>query len=128
MEATENDFSREIIGAAVEVQRVLGSGLLESAYSAALALELGDRGLQVQREVPIIAQYKGRSLGVGYRADLLVENSVIIEVKALDVATEVHRAQLLSYLRLGNYRLGLLINFREFPVATKGVHRVANRL
>ncbi len=128
MEATENDFSREIIGAAVEVQRILGSGLLESAYCAALALELGDRGLQVQREVPIVAEYKGRSLGVGYRADLLVESSVVVEVKALEIATDVHRAQLLSYLRLGGYRLGLLINFREFPVATKGVSRIANRL
>jgi GxxExxY protein len=128
MEATENDFSREIIGAAVEVQRVLGSGLLESAYCAALALELGDRGLQIQRQVPIAAEYKGHSLGIGYRVDLLVENSVVVEVKSLDVATEVHRAQLLSYLRLGKYRLGLLINFREFPVATKGISRVANRL
>jgi GxxExxY protein len=128
MEAMENDFSREIIGAAVEVQRVLGSGLLESAYCAALALELGDRGLRCQREVPISGEYKGRSLGIAYRADFLIEDSVIVEVKALETITEVHRAQLLSYLRLGRLKLGLLINFREFPVASRGVYRVANRL
>jgi len=124
----EQDFSREIIGAAVEVQRVLGSGLLESAYCAALAIEFSDRGLHFEQEVPVAGQYKGRTVGVAYRADFVVQNSVILEVKALSVVTEIHRAQLLSYLRLAKLPLGLLINFHAFPVASKGVHRVVNRL
>ncbi|GAB3664189.1 GxxExxY protein [Ramlibacter alkalitolerans] len=124
----ENDFSREIIGAAVEVQRVLGSGLLESAYCAALAIEFSDLGLHFAQEVALSGEYKGRKLGVAYRADFVVQNSVIIEVKALSLVTEIHRAQLLSYLRLAKFNLGLLINFHAFPVASKGVHRVVNRL
>ena len=123
----ENDFSREIIGSAVEVQRVLGTGLLESAYCAALAIEFAERGLRFAQEVPITGQYKGRTLGVAYRADFIVEGSVIVEVKAIDVTTEVHRAQLLSYLRLTGMRLGLLVNFHEFPVS-KNVSRLVNRL
>ena len=123
----ENDFSREIIGAAVEVQRVLGPGLLESAYAAALAVELGERELAFVREAPIEASYKGRSLGVAYRADFIVEGSVIVELKAMDAVSELHRAQLLSYLRVSGLKLGLLINFHSFPVV-KGIHRVVNKL
>ena len=123
----ENDFSREIIGAAVEVQRVLGTGLLESAYSAALALEFAERGLAFEQEVSISGHYKGRSLGVAYRADFVVERSVIVEVKAVEAITEAHRAQLLSYLRLAGLRLGLLVNFHAFPVS-RGVHRLVNKL
>ena len=124
---TENDFSREIIGAAVEVQRELGTGLLESAYAAALAIEMADRGIFFEQEVPVTGHYKGRPLGVAYRADFIVERSVIVEVKAIDAVTELHRAQLLSYLRLTNLRLGLLINFHEFPVS-RGVNRLVNKL
>ena len=123
----ENDFSREIIGAAVEVQRILGTGLLESAYSAALALELAERGLHFEQEVPIAGQYKGRTLGVAYRADFVVEHSVIVEIKAIDAVNELHRAQVLSYLRIANLKLGLLINFHGFPVS-RGVHRLVNKL
>ena len=123
----ENDCSREVIGAAVEVQRVLGTGLLESAYCAALALELSDRGIAFAQEVPISGQYKGRTLGVAYRADFIVDRAVIVEVKAVDAITEAHRAQLLSYLRLAGLRLGLLINFHAFPVS-RGVHRLVNKL
>jgi len=122
----EEDFSHAIIGAAVEVQRVLGVGLLESAYAAALAIELTDRGLRFEQEVPVNADYKGRSVGVGYRADFIVENSVILELKAANEVADVHRAQLLSYLRLSRLKLGLLINFHAFPVA-KGVHRLVNK-
>ena len=124
----ENDFSREIIGAAVEVQRVLGTGLLESAYCAALAIEFSEQGIRFQQEAPIAGTYKGRSLGVAYRADFLVEDFVLIEVKALDAVNDTHRAQLLSYLRLTALRLGLLVNFHVFPVAPKGIQRVVNRL
>ena len=123
----ENDLSHVVIGAAVEVQRVLGVGLLESAYAAALAIELGEREIGFEREVPVPAMYRGRPLGVAYRADFIVERALIVEVKAIDAITEVHRAQLLSYLRLANLRLGLLINFYAFPVV-KSVHRMVNKL
>jgi GxxExxY protein len=123
----ENDFSREIIGAAVEVQRVLGTGLLESAYAAALAIEFTERKLAFVQEAPLLGSYKGRPLGVAYRADFIVGNSVIVEVKALETLTELHRAQLLSYLRVAGLRLGLLMNFHAFPVV-KAVHRIVNKL
>jgi GxxExxY protein len=123
----ENDYSHEVIGAAVEVQRILGTGLLESAYAAALAIELHERELAFEREVPIEAVYKGRSLGVAYRADFVVEGSVLLELKAMEAVSDLHRAQLLSYLRVSGMKLGLLINFHTFPVV-KGIHRVVNKL
>jgi GxxExxY protein len=106
---------------------VLGTGLLESAYAAALAIELEARGLQFEREVPIRAQYKGRDVGVAYRADFIVQDSVVIELKSIQGLADAHRAQLLTYLRLSGHRIGLLLNFDTFPV-TKGVHRVVNKL
>jgi GxxExxY protein len=123
----EGDFSHAIIGAAVEVQRVLGVGLLESAYCSALAIEFNERGLGFKREVPVQATYKGRSLGVVYRADFVVEGSVILELKAVDAIADLHRAQLLSYLRLSGLKLGLLIHFNAYPVV-KAIHRVVNKL
>jgi GxxExxY protein len=123
----EDDFSHDIIGAAVEVQRVLGVGLLESAYAAALAIELKERELYFEREVPIQATYKGYNLGTVYKADFIVEGAVIVELKAIDSLADVHRAQLLSYLRLSGIKLGLLINFHAFPVV-KGIHRMVNKL
>ncbi len=121
------DFSHEIIGAAVEVQRVLGVGLLESAYAGALAVELTARDLRFERELAMSASYKGHGLGVAYRADFVVEGSVIVELKAIDAVADLHRAQLLSYLRLSGLKLGLLINFHAFPVV-KGIHRMVNTL
>jgi GxxExxY protein len=123
----DEDFSHDIIGAAVEIQRVLGVGLLESAYASALAIELKERELFFEREVPIVATYKGYALGPVYHADLIVEESVILELKAVDVLTDLHRAQLLSYLRLSGLKLGLLINFNSFPVA-KSIQRLVNKL
>jgi GxxExxY protein len=123
----ENDFSHEIIGAALEVQRALGTGLLESAYAAAFAIELAEREIGFAQEVALSGSYKGRPLGVAYRADFIVENSVIVEIKAIDAVTELHRAQLLSYLRVSSLKLGLLINFHAFPLG-KGVHRMVNKL
>ncbi|WP_427913983.1 GxxExxY protein [Ramlibacter sp. MMS24-I3-19] len=123
----ENDCSHAIIGAAVEVQRVLGVGLLESAYDAALAIELRERGLKFQREVPMSGKYKGHDIGLAYRADFIVEQAVIVEAKAVDVLADIHRSQLLSYLRLSGLRLGLLINFHAFPVV-KGIQRLVNKL
>ena len=123
----ENDFSREVIGAAIEVQRVLGVGLLESAYAAALSVELDSRGIAFKREVAIEAFYKGLPLGVAYRADFVVEERVLLELKALEAISDAHRAQLLSYLRVSGMKLGLLINFHSFLVV-KGIHRVVNNL
>lgn len=122
-----NDLSHAVIGAAVEVQRVLGTGLLESAYSHALAVELTQRGLRFQREVPVYANYKGEDAGVAYRADCVVENALIVELKAQDHLPEAHRAQLPTCQRLSNMRLGLLINFHVFPVV-KGICRMVNKL
>ncbi len=123
----DDDFSHDIIGAAVEVQRVLGVGLLESAYASAMAIELKERELFFEREVPISASYKGYQLGTVYKADFVVEESVIVELKAVDILADIHRAQLLSYLRLSGLKLGLLINFNAFPVV-KGIHRLVNKL
>ena len=126
-ESPDNDFSHEVIGAAVEVQRVLGTGLVESAYAAALAIELGDRGLVFAREVPIEGMYRGLPLGVAFRADFVVQGCLLVQVKAVDALTDAHRAQLLSCLRVSDIKLGLLINFHAFPVV-KGIHRVVNKL
>lgn len=123
----EEDCSGEIIGAAVEVQRVLGTGLLESAYAAALAIELEQRGLKFEREVPIRAQYKGHDVGVVYRADFLVQRSIVVELKATQGVADAHRAQLLTYLRLSGHKIGLLLNFDVFPL-TKAIQRVVNKL
>ena len=106
---------------------MLGTGLLESAYAAALAIELHERELAFEREVPIEAVYKGRPLGIAYRADFVIEGSVLLELRAMDAVSEAHRAQLLSYLRVSGMKLGLLINFHTFPVV-KGIHRVVNKL
>ena len=116
-----------MIGAAVEVQRILGVGLLESAYAAALAIELEERGLRFEREVAISGKYKGVDVGIAYRADFIVEGSVVVELKAAEGTSDAHRAQLLTYLRLSGHKIGLLINFHTFPVA-KGVHRLVNKL
>jgi GxxExxY protein len=121
-----NDFSHEIIGAAVEVQRVLGTGLVESAYAAALEVELAEREIGFQREVPLSAHYKHRDLGEVYRAGFVVEQSVIVELRAVEVLTDLHRAQVMAALRLSGLKLGLLINFNVFPVV-KGVHRIVSK-
>ena len=123
----EDDCSHEVIGAAVEVQRVLGVGLLEGAYANALAIEFDQRGLRYRREVPIAATYKGHDVGTVYRADFIVEDSIIVELKTLDAFTDAHRAQLLTYLRLSGLKLGLLINFHSFPIV-KGIQRLVNKL
>ena len=99
--------------------------MLESAYVAALEIELAERGLQFLREAPIGAEYRGKPLGVAYRADLIVESLLLVEVKSVDVLNPVHLAQTLSYLRLGNLRLGLLLNF-SVPLMKQGIKRVIN--
>ena len=118
-------LSGQVIGAAIEVHRALGPGLLESSYQACLSHELTLRGLAwiQQKEIPL--QYKGVCLNSAYRIDLLVEGRLVVEVKAIEALTPVHRAQLLTYLKLLHLRLGLLINFNVETLA-RGLRRVVN--
>jgi GxxExxY protein len=106
-----NEITRNIIGAAIEVHRHLGPGLLESAYHECLARELVVRGIPFQRERPLPLEYKGIRLECGYRIDLLIAGLVAVEVKAIEAIAPVHEAQLLTYLRLEGWQVGLLINF-----------------
>lgn len=117
-----NEITRDIIGAAIEVHRYLGPGLLESAYHRCLARELMVRSIPFQWEWPLPLEYKGMRLECGYRVDLLVAGSVIVEVKAIDAIAPVHEAQLLTYLRLGGWHVGLLINF-NVVVLKNGIRR-----
>ncbi|HLF04401.1 MAG TPA: GxxExxY protein [Dehalococcoidia bacterium] len=120
-----NQVTAAIIGAAIEVHRTLGPGLLESAYEACLAYELLERGLKVEQQKPLPLVYKEVTLDCGYRLDLLVENAVIVEIKAVDRAQPIHQAQLLSYLKLSGCEVGLLINF-NVTVLKEGIHRLIN--
>jgi GxxExxY protein len=122
-DSPNDDFSHEIIGAAIEVQRVLGTGLPAEAYGAALAIELAEREIGFVRDLALAASYKGRSLGEVGRAAFVVERSVLVDVKAVDALTDMHRVQAQAAVRLAGLPLGLLINFNVFPVV-KGVHRI----
>lgn len=110
----ENELSKIIIGSAIEVHRNLGPGLLESAYKECLFYELINQGLNVRKEVPMPIVYKEMKLDHGYRMDLLVEERVVIETKTVEAISDVHVAQILTYLKLGGYRLGLLMNFHVY--------------
>ena len=120
-----NRITESIIGAAIEVHRALGPGLLESAYEACLTFELVQRGLKVEQQKPLPVVYREVKLDCGYRLDLLVEEAVIVEVKAVDRLAPIHQAQLLSYLRLSGCKVGLLINF-NVKVLKDGIRRVVN--
>ena len=122
---TENEISKKIIGAAIEVHKQLGPGLLESSYEVCLAYELKQLGLNVQTQVALPVVYKEVKLKAGYRIDVLVENKVIVEIKTVDSLADIHTAQLLTYLRLKNLKLGLLINFNSVRVID-GVKRIIN--
>lgn len=117
--------SGAVIDAAMRVHSVLGPGLLESAYSACLAHELRRRGLKVLCEVPLPVVYDGVKLEAGYRLDMLVEDSVVVEVKAVESLAPIHQAQLLSYLKLSGKRVGLLINFHVLHLKD-GIKRMVN--
>ena len=106
-----NELTDAIIGAAMEVHRVLGPGLLESTYEMCLCRELSLREILFERQVPIPVEYKGVKLDCGYRADIVVDETILLEIKAIDSLLPVHEAQLLTYLRLGGWKIGLLINF-----------------
>ncbi len=124
---TENQITSIIIGAAIEVHKKLGPGLLESAYKECLLFELHQRGLKVSSEVPCPIIYKGVKLDHGYRMDLLVENKIVLELKTVEFISPVHEAQLLTYLRLGSYPVGLLLNF-HVTVLKDGIKRLVNKL
>ena len=118
-------LSRRIIGAAIEVHRHLGPGLLESAYAACLAYELKSMGLHFLEQKPLPVVYKNVHLDCGYRLDLIVEDEIILEIKAVDQLLPIHEAQLLSYLRIANRRVGLLMNF-HVSVLKNGLKRIVN--
>jgi GxxExxY protein len=118
-------ITRRIIGAAIEVHKGLGPGLLESAYEACLAFELRQMGLKVEGQKPLPVVYKDVKLDCGYRLDLVVEDAVIVEIKAVERLSPIHDAQLLSYLRLSHMRVGLLLNF-HVRVLKDGLKRIVN--
>ncbi len=124
---TENDISYAIRGAALKVHTELGPGLLESTYETALAYELNKSGLKVQTQVGMPLVYDKIRMDVGYRADLIVENKVIVEIKSVEALTDVHHKQLLTYLKLSDKKLGLLINF-NVSLIKNGIKRVVNNL
>ena len=119
----DEDLIHEIIAAAIEVHKSLGPGLLESAYEQCLCYELSLRGLKAVRQMELPLKYKGVKLNAGYRIDILVEDRVILELKAEKQITDLDRAQLLTYLRLANQRVGLLFNF-HVPVLREGIVRI----
>lgn len=119
----ENKISNIILGCAIEVHKQLGPGLLESAYQECLYYELRKAGLTVQKERALPIVYKDIKLDHGYRVDLLVENKVVIEIKTVEAFSDVHLAQVLTYLKLGNFKLGLLLNF-HVTTLKNGIKRV----
>jgi GxxExxY protein len=121
----ENELSNKIIGAAIKVHTALGPGLLESAYQECLYYVLQKEGFKVEKEKPMPLVFEEVKLDCGYRIDLLVENKVVIEVKSVESLNDVHLAQVLTYLKLGDFKLGLLINF-NVALLKQGIKRVAN--
>ena len=121
----ENVLTDKIIGAAIEVHRHLGPGLLETAYEECLCYELSQQKLRFQRQVALPVKYKGLKLDCSYKLDLVVADSVLVELKAIEAILPVHSAQLLTYLKASGIRVGLLINF-NVPILTKGIKRMVN--
>ena len=123
----ENEISEKIIGAAIEVHKIIGPGLLESVYEEALCHELYLRGINFIRQQNVPIPYKGVKLGTVLRLDLLIEGKVIVDIKAKTKLSEINKPQLLTYLRLKELHLGLIINFHK-PILKDGIHRVVNKL
>jgi GxxExxY protein len=124
-ERQENDISGKIIGAGIEVHKHLGPGLLESAYEECLCCELGLRGIDFTRQVPLPLNYKGLKLDCGYRLDLLVEDKIIVELKTVEAIAPIHEAQMLTYLKVRDMRVGLIINF-NVRLLVDGIKRLVN--
>ena len=120
-----DQITKSIIGAAIEVHRTLGPGLLESAYEACLAFELAEHDLNIEQQKPLPVVYREVKLDCGYRLDILVQEKIIVEIKTVDSLTPIHKAQLLSYLKLSGCKVGLLINF-NVKVLKNGIVRVVN--
>ena len=120
-----NDLTGEVIGAAIEVHKALGPGLLESTYEECLCIELGLRNIPYERQMQIPIEYKGVNLDHAYRLDIVVPNKLIVELKACESLEPIHDAQLLTYLKLSGIKIGLLINF-NVPVLKEGIKRLAN--
>ena len=118
-----NLLTKKIIGLSIDVHTALGPGLLESAYKACLFYKISESGLYVEKEKPIPLYYKGVQLDCGYRIDLLVNDQLVIEVKSVETLTNLHMAQTITYLKLGNYKLGLLLNFNVLKMK-EGIKRV----
>ncbi len=123
----EDRLSKEIIGAAIEVHRHLGPGLLESAYEECLCKELEIRDIVFVRQKPLAVVYKGITLDCGYKLDIIVEGKVILELKSVNKIESIHDAQLLTYLKLADLKLGILINF-NVPILKEGIKRIVNNL
>jgi GxxExxY protein len=123
----ENEIGEKILGCALRVHRALGPGLLEGAYETCLAHELSKAGISFERQLYLPVLYDGVRIDLGYRLDLLVQGMVVVEVKSIEAIAEVHRAQLVSYLRLGGYRLGYVLNFNTARLAD-GICRRVNGL
>jgi GxxExxY protein len=122
-----NQLSSKIIGAAIEVHKALGPGLLESAYAKCLCRELKLRGLSFDNQNPLPLVFKGEELDCGYRLDIVVDNAIILELKSCEKIEPIHKAQLLTYLKLSGLRLRLVLNF-NVPVMRDGIVRIANNL
>ncbi len=120
-----NKLSNKIIGAAIEVHKKLGPGLLESTYEECLCYEFGLREIAYGRQISLPVTYKEKQLDCGYRIDILVEKSIILELKAVDKIESIHKAQLLTYLKLSNISLGLILNF-NVPIMKNGIVRIVN--
>ena len=120
-----NELSGKVIGLAIEVHNALGPGLLESAYKECLTYKIGNSGLIVEKEKPMPLVFENVKLDCGYRIDLLIENRLVIELKSVEALNDIHLAQTLTYLKLGNYKLGLLINFNVVKLKD-GIKRVIN--
>ena len=121
----ENQIAKEVVDAAVKVHTKLGPGLLESVYEAVLARELERRGLSVERQIPIPIEYEGLRFDEGFRADIIVDGKVILELKSVEQLAKVHHKQLFTYLKLADKRLGLLLNFGA-DLMKEGIKRIAN--
>ena len=123
----ENDIGREVVDAAIAVHRELGPGLLETVYEIILLDELRERGLQAERQVPVSIEYRRKRFEEGFRADIIVEDKVILELKSVEAISNAHKKQLLTYLKLTGMRLGYLLNFGE-AVMKDGITRTVNGL
>ena len=124
---SENELSAIIVDSCIKVHRTLGPGLLESVYEEVLAYELQNRGLCVERQMNIPVVYDSVRMDIGFRVDMVIENSVILELKSVELVQPVHKKQLLTYLKLTNMKLGLLLNF-NVNLMREGISRIVNRL